>query len=156
MDQKELRRQFSLFKSSRLSKLKTKIFGPLLLVLFFTSTVTIFARFLVRCETLQYEVRYPLSSARTILRQIHALPFQSNDLRGPWCLQPVDQPQEKMKMVLFECSVLCRVAKHPTNFSRTTPQVLRAANYSFPTLSFRKAVTEWNPTIIFGKNIQFS
>ncbi|MCH1484820.1 MAG: c-type cytochrome [Flavobacteriaceae bacterium] len=44
MDQKELRRQFSLFKSSRLSKLKTKIFGLLLLVLFFTSTIKIFAQ----------------------------------------------------------------------------------------------------------------
>ena len=44
MDQKELRRQFSLFKSSRLSNLKTKIFGLLLLALFFTSTITIFAQ----------------------------------------------------------------------------------------------------------------
>ena len=44
MDQKELRRQFSLFKSSRLSTLKTKIFGSLFLVLFFTSTLTIFAQ----------------------------------------------------------------------------------------------------------------
>ena len=44
MDQKELRRQFSLFKSNWLSNLKTKIFGPLLLALFFTSTITIFAQ----------------------------------------------------------------------------------------------------------------
>ena len=44
MDQKELRTQFSLFKSSRLSNLKTKIFGPLLLALFFISSITIFAQ----------------------------------------------------------------------------------------------------------------
>ena len=44
MDQKKLRGQFSLLKSSRLATLKTKIFSLIFLALFFTSTTTIFAQ----------------------------------------------------------------------------------------------------------------